>query len=113
MEVKLAKLEQDLAAVNRRLEVGETLMKTDHDTLVRCEQEHDMFKKSIENIEKLTNGIHDMLAEIKAMRVDLNDIDGRVEEIEKKPVKRLDTILTAAITAIVGVAIGYILKGGI
>ena len=113
MHERMSKVEQDLKAVNRRLSEGETLMKTDHDTLVRCEQEHDMFKKSIENIEKLTNGIHDMLAEIKAMRVDLNDIDGRVEEIEKKPSKRWETIVTAFITAIVGVAIGYILKGGI
>jgi DNA repair ATPase RecN len=113
MHERMSKAEQDLKAVNRRLEAGEALMKADHDTLVRCEQEHDTFKRSISNIEKLTNGIHEMVSEVRAMRKDVNNIDERVAEIEKKPAKRWDTIVTATITAIVGVAIGYILKGGI
>ena len=110
MHERMSKAEQDLKAVNRRLTEGEALMKADHDTLVRCEQEHDSFKKSISNIEKLTNGIHEMVSEVRAMRKDINNIDERVAEIEKKPAKRWESVVTAIIGAVVGIIVGYLFK---
>ena len=47
------------------------------------------------------------------MREDMNDVTCRVEEIERRPRKRYDTIITAVITSIIGVIVGYILNGGI
>ena len=39
-----------------------------------------------------------------------NDITERVDEIEKKPNKRYEIVVTAIITAIVGGLIGYFVK---
>ena len=47
---------------------------------------------------------------IEAMREDVNDITERVDEIEKKPNKRYETVITAVITALVGGLIGYFVK---
>ena len=44
------------------------------------------------------------------MREDVNDITERVDEIEKKPNKRYETVVTAVITALVGGLIGYCVK---
>ena len=40
----------------------------------------------------------------------MNDITERVDEIEKRPTKRYETVVTAIITAIVGGLIGYFVK---
>ena len=44
------------------------------------------------------------------MREDVSDITSRVDEIEKKPNKRYETVVTAVITALVGGLIGYFVK---
>ena len=64
----------------------------------------------IDGIEKLTESVHIIATETKAMREDVNDITSRVDEIEKRPAKRYETVVTAIITAIVGGLIGYFVK---
>lgn len=70
-------------------------------------------KKSVDrrlsNLEKLTESVHIIATETQAMRRDVNDMDERLSEVERKPQKRYDTIVTAFITALVGGLIGYFL----
>lgn len=44
------------------------------------------------------------------MREDVNDITERVDEIEKRPNKRYETVVGAILTALVGGLIGYFVK---
>ncbi len=53
--------------------------------------------------------INQLVTELKAMRVDVNDVTGRVEEIENKPVKRWETFVTALLTGLGTGLIGYYL----
>ena len=76
--------------------------------LATIEQDLKSMHRRMDNVEKLTECIHDMVTEIKAMRVDVNDVTDRVEEIEKKPVKRWESFITAIITGIAGLVIGYL-----
>ena len=64
----------------------------------------------IDTLDKLTESVHIIATETKAMREDVNDITERVDEIEKKPNKRYETVVTAVITALVGGLIGYFVK---
>ena len=64
----------------------------------------------LDSLDKLTESVHIIATETKAMREDVNDITERVDEIEKKPNKRYETVVTAVITALVGGLIGYFVK---
>ena len=64
----------------------------------------------IDTLDKLTESVHIIATETKAMREDVNDITERVDEIEKKPNKRYETVVGAIITVLVGAVIGYIVK---
>ena len=63
-------------------------------------------------VEDVTATIHVLATETKAMRESVNDILNRITEIEKRPTKRYETFITAAITALAGVLIGFIFRGG-
>lgn len=84
LEHRLSLLEQDIKSVHRRLD----------------------------NVERLTESVHILATEMKATREDLNDTIDRVCEIEHRPQKRYDTLVTAIITGLVtgilGVVIGLI-----
>ena len=80
--------------------------------LATVEQENKSFNRRLGNLEKLTESVHTIANEIKNMRGDVHDITQRVNEIEKKPSKRWETVITALITALVGAAIGYVFRGG-
>lgn len=64
----------------------------------------------IDNIEKLVESVHVLATETKAMREDMNELSERMAEVEKRPVRRYDTFITAVVTAVVGVIVGYFLK---
>ena len=64
----------------------------------------------LDSLDRLTESVHIIATETKAMREDVNDITERVDEIEKKPNKRYETVVTAVITALVGGLIGYFVK---
>lgn len=88
---RIATLEQDEKDVHRRL---------------------DNLESMVESIHTLANTSVELAAELKAMRKDVNDIDDRVESIENTPKKRYETIVTAILTSIVGIIVGYLIKGG-
>lgn len=64
----------------------------------------------LDSLDRLTESVHILATETKAMREDVSDITSRVDEIEKRPAKRYETAVTAIITAIVGGLIGYFVK---
>lgn len=78
--------------------------------LAAIEQDCKSTHRRLDNLEQLTESVHIIATETKAMREDVNDITSRVDEIEKRPVRRYDTIITAIITAVIGIIVGYFLK---
>lgn len=86
---RLATLEQDEKSIHRRLDYLESM---------------------VDSIHTLATTSVELAAELKAMRKDVNDIDGRVEAIEETPKKRYDTVIAAIITTVVGVLIGYLIN---
>lgn len=77
------------------------------------EQELKEIRERVENVEKLVDSIRELAGEVKSMRGELNTLVGRISEIEKKPLKRYETFITAAITAVASLIIGFFLKGGL
>lgn len=75
------------------------------------EQDQKSVHRRLDNLEKLVESVHTIATETKAMRRDMNDITDRVDEIERRPQKRYETLVTAIITALVGAIVGYILNG--
>ena len=82
--------------------------------LTAVEQSTKSAHHRVDNIEKLTESVHTIAVEMKAMREDVNGLNERMAEIEKKPAKRLDSIinimLTVLISGVGGYLIGLILK---
>lgn len=78
-----------------------------HERLSVLEQDNKSVHRRLDNLEKLVESVHTIAAETKAMRSDVNDITNRVDDIESRPKKRYDTIVTGLITAIIGTVVGY------
>ena len=78
--------------------------------LTAVEQSTKSAHHRLDSLDKLTESVHILAVETKAMREDVSDITSRVDEIEKKPNKRYETVITAVITALVGGLIGYFIK---
>ena len=78
--------------------------------LTAVEQSTKSAHHRIDTLDKLTESVHVIATETKAMREDVNDITSRVDEIEKRPTKRYETVVGAIITVLVGAVIGYIVK---
>ena len=67
-------------------------------------------KSAHHSLDRLTESVHILATETKAMREDVSDITSRVDEIEKRPTKRYETVVGAIITVLVGAVIGYVVK---
>lgn len=85
--------------------------------LARLEQDETSVHRRLDSLEQLTESIHIIAMETKAMRADIKvvrddmgSITERVDEIEKRPVRWYDTAVTAVITAVIGILIGYFSK---
>ena len=78
--------------------------------LTAVEQSTKSAHHRLDSLDKLTESVHIIATETKAMREDVNDITERVDEIEKRPNKRYETVVGAILTALVGVLIGYFFK---
>lgn len=78
--------------------------------LTAVEQSTKSAHHRLDSLDKLTESVHILAVETKAMREDVSDITSRVDEIEKKPNKRYETVVTAIITVLVGGLIGYCVK---
>lgn len=64
----------------------------------------------LDSLDRLTESVHILATETKAMREDVSDITSRVDEIEKRPTERYETVVGAIITVLVGAVIGYVVK---
>lgn len=78
--------------------------------LTAVEQSTKSAHHRLDSLDRLTESVHILATETKAMREDVSDITSRVDEIEKRPTKRYETVVTAIITALVGGLIGYFIK---
>ncbi len=78
--------------------------------LTAVEQSTKSAHHRLDSLDKLTESVHIIATETKAMREDVNDITERVDEIEKRPNKRYETVVGAILTALVGGLIGYFVK---
>ena len=81
-----------------------------HERLAALEQDQKSVHRRLDNLEKLVDSVHIMATELKAMRDDLNDITDKVEDIEHKPIKRYETVVTAILTAVCGGVVGYLIS---
>ncbi|MBQ8892569.1 MAG: hypothetical protein IJ068_06885 [Bacilli bacterium] len=68
----------------------------------------DGLEKRVEDIHSLTISVKELATELKNMREDMNKIDDRVVEIEKKPSKKLDSIWGYIVSAVVSGLIVFI-----
>ena len=78
--------------------------------LTAVEQSTKSAHHRLDSLDKLTESVHILAVETKAMREDVSDITSRVDEIEREPNKRYETVVTAIITELVGGLIGYCVK---
>lgn len=78
--------------------------------IATIEQDNKAINRRLGNLEKLTESVHTMAVEMKSMREDANSITERVEEIERRPAKRYETFVAALITAVVGILVGYFIR---
>ena len=65
-------------------------------------------KKVFDKINSITISIEKLAVEMKYMREEQTKQDKRIADIEEKPVKRFDSIVTYIITTIIGLVIGYL-----
>lgn len=80
--------------------------------LTRVEADTKSIGERLSDLARLTESVHKIAVNTEHMREDLNDITERVDDIERKPSKRWEMVITALITAIVGAAMGYLFRGG-
>ena len=80
-----------------------------HERVSVLEQAQKSTNRRLDNLEKLVESVHTIATETKAMRTDVNEITKRVDEIENRPRKRYDALVTALITAVVSGIAGYVL----
>lgn len=66
--------------------------------------------KRVDHIEELVESVQKMTVELQHMREDINKVSEKVDELEKKPGKRWDGVVTAVISALGGGLAGYIIN---
>ena len=77
--------------------------------LAKIEQDTSSIHRRLDAVERLTESIHSMTTEIKAMRENMNSMNNRLLDIERRPRKHWETVVTALITAVVGILVGRFL----
>lgn len=66
--------------------------------------------KRLDEIAKLTESVHVIATETRAMREDLNSVRDRVDEIEARPVKRYDFVVDTVIKVILSGTVGFMVS---
>ena len=66
--------------------------------------------KRMDSIEGLTKSVYELASSIKVMQSDIADMSGRLKDIEEKPGKRWELIITSVITTIAGALAGYFFR---
>ena len=77
--------------------------------LSMLEQDTKSVHRRLNNLEKLVECVHTIATETKAMREDLNATSERVDEIERRPMKRYETVVTSIITGLITTTIGILI----
>ena len=85
--------------------------------IARMEEQIKQLDRRMGSLEKLTETVSELALSVKELAASIKQTDDNVEnlrkdvvEIHDKPAKRWETIVTAAITAIVGLIIGRLIK---
>ena len=81
-----------------------------YERLTAVEQSCKSAHHRLDGIDELTQSVRDMVVEVKYMREDLSDVRERVSDIEAKPGKRYDLIVTAIITALCSGLVGFLIS---
>ena len=68
-------------------------------------------ESTVKEIGKLTTSVEKMAVSMNGMVEEQKRQGARLDEIEKKPAKRWDTVISAILTGIVGILIGLISAG--
>lgn len=80
--------------------------------LAAMEKRMDGLQKLIDTVQELALGIRDLTNRTKTTEDKLENIGKKVDELEGKPAKYWSSVVTAVISALVGAAIAYFIKGG-
>ena len=78
------------------------------DRMAHMEEALKSAHKRIDGIDSLTKSVYELASSIKTLQRDITEMSGRLKTIEAAPAKRWDLVISTAITAIVGIAVGYI-----
>jgi len=85
----------------------------------RLDQKIVELTRRIDSLEKLTDSVQRLAISVEKLSTrqayteqQLGTISGKVTAIEEKPQKYWTTVITAVISALVGAAITYLIKGG-
>ena len=89
MSAKIARIEEQINELNRRMETLEKLT---------------------ESVHSLTLSVRDLVNQQAATEKDVETLSNDVKEIKEKPAKRWDALVAAGIAAIVGAFIGHFIK---
>ena len=94
--------ESEIKEIWERLTAGESSIKSAH-------QRIDNLEKLAESVNSMAISTNQLAIETKALREDYVKADERIEELEKKPIKRYETFITALLTGIAGYLLRMIL----
>lgn len=102
--------ESEIKEIWERLTKGEESIKSAHRRI-------DGLSKIAESVNQLSMSTNQIAIETKALREDYSKADERIGELERKPIKRYDTIVNTVLTALSSGLVGYFLsaiiqKGG-
>ena len=95
--------ESEIKEIWERLTAGESSIKSAHHRI-------DNLEKMADSVNKIAISTNQIATETKALREDYVKADERIEVLEKKPIKRYETFITAFLTAICGGIAGYLLS---
>ena len=62
-----------------------------------------------ENLRELTTAVAVMAEQMKQMNGNVKSLEGKVDEIERRPAKRWEAVVAAIVTAAVGALVGFAL----
>ena len=62
----------------------------------------------INEMKELINSIHSLAGEVKYMRVDLNKLQCEIDRVKSTPLKRYEMAITAVISTVISVIIGFV-----
>ena len=95
--------EGEIKEIWERLTAGESSIKSAHHRI-------DNLEKLADSVNNLALATSQIATETKALREDSTRTIERIEDLEKKPIKRYDTVITAILTALCGGVVGYLLN---